>query len=137
MTEKTGVVLITRDELQQLIDASFDRIDKLLDKHLQQLVSRAEIKQEDNEVRVQKPEERKMLTVSEAAEYLRVKRSYIYKLTMRRAIPYYKPRGKVCYFDKEDLDAHFRQIRIAPQSEIDERVSAYMVRRRFKNDFWD
>ena len=137
MTEKTGVVLITRDELQQLIDASFDRIDKLLDKHLQQLVSRAEIKQEDNEVRVQKSEERKMLTVSEAAEYLRVKPSYIYKLTMNRAIPYYKPRGKVCYFDKEDLDAHFRQIRIAPQSEIDERVSAYMVRRRFKNDFWD
>ena len=48
--------------------------------------------------------ERNLLTTTEAAKYLGLKPSYLYKLMMRRAIPYYKPNGKLCFFSKADLD---------------------------------
>lgn len=35
--------------------------------------------------------ERNLMTTTEAARYLGVKPSYLYKMMMRRAIPYYKP----------------------------------------------
>ncbi len=47
--------------------------------------------------------ERGLLTTTEAAHYLGVKPSYLYKMMMRRAIPYYKPGGKLCFFAKEIL----------------------------------
>ena len=47
---------------------------------------------------------KEMLTTQQAAEYLGLKVSYLYKLMMNRAIAYYKPNGKVCYFDTDDLD---------------------------------
>ena len=35
--------------------------------------------------------ERNLMTTTEAAKYLGLRPSYLYKLMMRRAIPYYKP----------------------------------------------
>jgi len=47
---------------------------------------------------------------------------------MRRAIPIYKPSGKLCFFDRADLD-HFRQsVRIASQEEIEREASGYITR---------
>ena len=51
--------------------------------------------------------ERNLMTTTEAARYLGLKPSYLYKMMMRRAIPYYKPGGKLCFFAKEDLDENF------------------------------
>jgi len=39
--------------------------------------------------------ERNLMTTTEAARYLGLKPSYLYKMMMRRAIPYYKPNGKL------------------------------------------
>lgn len=44
------------------------------------------------------------LTVKDAAEYLGVSTSMIYKLTHRRKIAFHKPGGKKIYFRKKDLD---------------------------------
>ena len=63
--------------------------------------------------------ERGLLTTTEAAHYLGVKPSYLYKMMMRRVIPYYKPGGKLCFFSHEDLDAWLTSIRIKSQSEIE------------------
>lgn len=49
--------------------------------------------------------ERNLMTTTEAARHLGVKPSYLYKMMVRRTIPYYKPGGKLCFFSKEDLDA--------------------------------
>lgn len=62
--------------------------------------------------------ERNLFTTSEAARYLGLKLSYLYKQMMRRAIPYYKPNGKQCFFSKEDLDAWMTNIRVKSQTEI-------------------
>lgn len=70
----------------------------------------------------------KMLTPTAAAEYLGIKLSYLYKLMMRRVIPYYKPGGKLCYFDPEDLDKWQRSVRVATDVEIESQAQAYILK---------
>ena len=67
-----------------------------------------------------------LMTTAEAAAFLGYKVSYRYKLMMRHAVPYYKPSGKLCFFDREELDAWRRSNRITPQSEIDEQAARYL-----------
>jgi len=45
-----------------------------------------------------------ILTLSEAAEYLKLKKSGLYKLTSKRKIKHSKPSGKKIYFSRRDLD---------------------------------
>lgn len=73
-----------------------------------------------------------MLTPTEAAEYLGIKVSYLYKLMMRRVIPYYKPGGKLCYFDREDLDKWLRSVRVASDEEIESQAQAYILKNSIK-----
>ena len=75
-------------------------------------------------------QERNLLTTTEAAKYLGLKPSYLYKLMMRRAIPYYKPNGKLCFFSKADLDAWLTNIRVRSQAEIDGDAAQYLVNHR-------
>ena len=49
---------------------------------------------------------KEVLTSDEAARYMGISRSYLYKLTMTRKIPHYKPTGKVCYFDRRELEEY-------------------------------
>lgn len=46
-----------------------------------------------------------ILTAEQAAEFLGLKPSYLYKLTSDKKIKFYKPQGKLIYFRKEDLEA--------------------------------
>ena len=73
--------------------------------------------------------ERGLLTTTEAAHYLGVKPSYLYKMMMRRAVPYYKPGGKLCFFSRDDLDAWLTSIRIKSQNEIESDAARYIVSR--------
>lgn len=45
---------------------------------------------------------RSLLTTKEAADYLRLSTSHLYRLTMLKQIPFVKPTGKLL-FDIEDL----------------------------------
>ena len=72
--------------------------------------------------------ERNLMT-TEAARYLGLKPSYLYKMMMRRAIPYYKPGGKLCFFAKADLDAWLTRVRVKSQSEIDSEAARYSISR--------
>lgn len=58
------------------------------------------------------------LTVEELASYLGVKTSYIYKMTHNREIPYYKPGGKMVYFDRKEIDEWVLSQRVATADEI-------------------
>ena len=50
-------------------------------------------------------------------------------MMMRRAVPYYKPGGKLCFFAKEDLDAWLKRVRVKSQDEIDSEAMGYLVSR--------
>ncbi len=74
--------------------------------------------------------ERKLIPTAEAAKFLGLKTGYLHKLMMRRAIPYYKPGGKNCFFDVADLEAYLTKVRISSQDELDQQAQAYMSGRR-------
>ena len=59
-------------------------------------------------------------TFSEAADYLRLSKSYLYKLTSCGQIGHYKPQGKLIYFEKSELDKWILRNRISTQSELEE-----------------
>lgn len=74
-------------------------------------------------------ETKQLISTAEAAKFLGLKVSYLHKLMMRRAIPYYKPNGKLCFFDKAELEAWMKNVRIASQTELDQQAQAYIVNR--------
>lgn len=43
------------------------------------------------------------LNADEAAQFLKLKKSYLYKLTSRKAIRFFKPGGKKLLFKEADL----------------------------------
>lgn len=47
---------------------------------------------------------KEVLTFKEAAQYLDLSESYLYKLTHTRSIPHYSPQGKKLYFKRKELD---------------------------------
>lgn len=89
----------------------------------------AKWQQKEKQIESNMEAERNLLTTTEAAKYLGLKPSYLYKLMMRRAIPYYKPNGKLCFFSKADLDTWLTNIRVKSQAEIDNDAAQYLVNR--------
>ena len=61
---------------------------------------------------------KKVLTFEEAANYMGISKSCLYKMTMKRTIPHYKPNGKMIYFEREEVEAYLLSVRIKPQTEI-------------------
>jgi excisionase family DNA binding protein len=60
-----------------------------------------------------------MLTFPEACLYLKISKSYLYKATSERKIPFFKPTGgKLIYFKRTDLNNWLLQNRVASRSEI-------------------
>jgi excisionase family DNA binding protein len=53
-----------------------------------------------------------VLTVEEASRFMDIARSSLYKMTSDRSIPFYRPNGKMIYFEKADILAWIRQNRV-------------------------
>lgn len=66
---------------------------------------------------------KEVLTSDEVARYMGVSRSYLYKLTMTRAIPHYKPQGKMCYFNRHEIEEWLQTNRVATDREISDRAA--------------
>jgi len=50
-----------------------------------------------------------LLNLNQAAEYLSISHSQLYKYTSQRKIPFHKPAGKYLYFFKDELDGWIHQ----------------------------
>ena len=68
------------------------------------------------------------LNLKEAARYLNVSCSHLYKLTYTKEIPHYKPRGKQIYFEKRELDQWLLQNRQKTKAEIEQAAIDYVVK---------
>lgn len=55
---------------------------------------------------------KKMITLDETALLLGMSKAYLYKLTYERRIPHYKPMGKFIYFDREEVEAWMRRVKV-------------------------
>lgn len=63
---------------------------------------------------------KEVLTSDEAAAYLGVSKSCLYKWTMNREIPHYKsPTGKLCYFNRKEIEAWMQSQKVATDVELE------------------
>ena len=66
---------------------------------------------------------KEVLTTEEVAAYLGVSKSCVYKWTMRRAIPHYKsPTGKLCYFNRGEIEAWAQSCKVATEEELEQQA---------------
>lgn len=73
---------------------------------------------------------KEVLTLDEAAQYMGIKKSYLYKLTMRREIPHYKPMGKMCYFKRTELEEWLTNNPVATAEVIADRADKILMNRK-------
>ena len=69
----------------------------------------------------------------EACMYIGVSESMLYKLTSSKEIPHYKPRGKMVYFAKEELDEWLLQNYEPTMNEAVRRVTEAAATEPFLN----
>lgn len=72
---------------------------------------------------------KEVLTSDEAARYMGISKSYLYKLTMKQQIPHFKPMGKMCYFNRLELEQWLQGNRIATSEEINQKAQAYCMQK--------
>lgn len=69
---------------------------------------------------------KEFLTVVEAAKYLSISESALYKKTSNKEIPYYVPGGKKIYFLKEDIDNWVLNGKVNSVSEVNLETELYL-----------
>ena len=69
-----------------------------------------------------------VLTLEEAAKFMGIARSSLYKMTHEQTIPFYKPNGKMIFFEKSDLLAWVRKNRVSSEAEISEEAERIIQR---------
>ena len=73
-----------------------------------------------------------VLNLSEAAKYLDISESHLYKLTSTRQIPHFCPQGKKLYFRREELDQWLQRNRQSSSDEIDREATKYLIKNKRK-----
>lgn len=68
---------------------------------------------------------KEVLTAQETARYMGISMSYLYKLTMRKQIPHYKPMGKVCYFNRKEVEQWLQSNRVSTDQELNNKALSY------------
>lgn len=69
--------------------------------------------------------QKEVLTSDEAAKYLGISKSCLYKWTMARQIPHYKSStGKMCFFNRKEIEAWMQSNRIATDEELEQQAQA-------------
>ena len=69
----------------------------------------------------------KPLTLEEAARYLDLSTSTLYKMTSSNKICFYKPNGKRIYFAKSELDTWLLRNPVKTEAEVEQEADDYIV----------
>ncbi len=84
------------------------------------------LKQEIEKVKSVVYASKEVLNLEEAAMFLGISKSSLYKMTHNHVIPYFRPNNKMVYFEKSELLKWLRQNPIASQAQISEEANAIM-----------
>lgn len=69
---------------------------------------------------------KEVLNLEEAAVFLGISKSSLYKMTHNQVVPFYKPNNKMVYFEKSELLKWLRQNPVSSQAQISEEAQAYL-----------
>jgi excisionase family DNA binding protein len=67
-----------------------------------------------------------ILTLNEATKFLKLSKSFMYKMTSQKLIVHFIPGGKKIYFKKTDLEDWLLKNRIPPSSELEIDTEFYL-----------
>ena len=73
---------------------------------------------------------KEVLTAEEVSLYTGLSKSYIYKLTMNRQIPHYKPTGKVVFFNRREIEEWLQTNKVKTEAELNEEANRYCRKNR-------
>lgn len=68
-----------------------------------------------------------VLSLDDAALLTNMSKSHLYKLTCSRQIPFYRPGGKLLYFDRQELESWLKQNRVTTQAEAEQQAITYVL----------
>lgn len=68
---------------------------------------------------------KKVLTVEDVSVLTGLSKAYIYSLTCKNQIPFYKPNGKCIFFDKAEIEAWQKQNRCATIYEAEQNAKKF------------
>ena len=68
-----------------------------------------------------------VLTIDDAAVLTGMSKSHLYKLTCSKQIPFYRPNGKLVYFDRQELEGWLKQNRVNTTAEAEQQAIAYVM----------
>lgn len=71
-----------------------------------------------------------VLTIDDAAVLTGMSKSHLYKLTCSKQIPFYRPNGKLVYFDRQELEGWLKQNRVTTQTEAEQQAFAYVMHKK-------
>lgn len=71
---------------------------------------------------------KEVLTSEEVARYMGISKSYLYKLTMSQKIPHYKPMGKMCFFNRLEIEQWLQSNRVSTEEEISSKAQSYIMK---------
>ncbi len=69
-----------------------------------------------------------VLNLKQAAEYVSLSKSAIYKKTSERGIPHFK-QGKKLYFKRSELDDWMTGLKISTKEEIEKQANEYIMKK--------
>lgn len=68
-----------------------------------------------------------VLDINDVVLLTGLSKGYVYKLTCKKEIPYYKPNGKLIYFDRQEVEGWMKQNRVNSVVEAEQQASKYLL----------
>jgi excisionase family DNA binding protein len=81
-----------------------------------------EFKQQLDRIEAAALGQKNVLNFDEACRYIGISHSDMYKRTSNREIPHYKPRNKMVFFDRVELENYLKQNPIKTTNEIEQQA---------------
>jgi excisionase family DNA binding protein len=73
--------------------------------------------------------QKEVLNLNDAALYLELSASHLYRLTSTGCIPFYKPNGKKLYFKRLELNQWLLRNRSTTKEEIETQAANYLIKK--------
>ena len=70
---------------------------------------------------------KEVLTLEEAALFMGISKSSLYKMTHKHELPFFRPNGKLIYFEKAELLKWMRQNRVMTEAETKDAATEHIT----------
>ena len=74
-----------------------------------------------------------VLSLDDVACLTGLSKSHLYKLTSSQQIPFYRPSGKLLYFDRQEIESWMKQNRVSTLAEAEHYATRYCLKMNPKN----